>query len=97
MNPSTLFLALLLFSLESFGEVSEYTFNSNRWQEDYQILAKQTHRKAYESLKYLPLLPNRDDIYLSLGGIFRERLNSLKPLAKSMCQPLVNMVVQAWV
>lgn len=76
MNPATLFLALLLFSLESFGKGSENTFNSNRWQEDYQSLAKQPHRTAYESLKYLPLLPNRDDIYLSLGGNFRERLNS---------------------
>ncbi len=51
------------------------TFYSDRWKEDYQFLALQPHKNQYEKLKYLPLFKDRNDVYLSLGGNFRERIN----------------------
>ncbi len=76
MKSAMLLFASSLFSAVGLAQASEQGFNSNRWQENYQYLATQTQRTAYENLKYLPLLADRDDVYLSLGGNFRERLNS---------------------
>lgn len=76
MKLASILFALLLFSSVGLAEESEHAFKSNRWQENYQYLAIQTQRTAYEKLKYVPLLPDRDDVFLSLGGNFRERMNN---------------------
>lgn len=76
MKPGLIPLALSLVSTAGIAQASESGFNSNRWQENFQYLAKQTRRNSYESLKYLPLTVDREDVYLSLGGNFRERFNS---------------------
>jgi hypothetical protein len=76
MKPALLLLASLLLSPAGSAQESEPAFNSNRWQENYQYLAKQPRKNVYDNFKYLPLLSDRDDVYLSLGGNFRERLNS---------------------
>jgi Alginate export len=74
MNKSPIIFPLLLAFTNGFAEEQEPAFLSDRWKEDYRYLADQPDKNAYDRLKYLPL-PNRKDIYLSLGGNFRERLN----------------------
>ncbi|MGH8559977.1 MAG: alginate export family protein [Methylococcales bacterium] len=54
---------------------NEAVFSSNRWEEDFRYLANKLDKNAYEEIKYLSLTNNRDEVYLSLGGNFRERFN----------------------
>jgi hypothetical protein len=62
-------------SAQGFAQDKELIFYSYRWKEDYRFLSLQPHKNSYEELKYLPLFKDRDDVYLSLGGNFRERIN----------------------
>lgn len=73
-NLPIIFL-LCLTCTKTFAQENEPDFLSDRWKEDYRYLANQPDKNAYENLKYLPLIKGRDDVYLSLGGNFRERLN----------------------
>jgi hypothetical protein len=51
---------------------------SNRWQEDWSVLADQALRtQPLDSLKYLPLQRNDPASYLSLGLAWRERLETI--------------------
>jgi hypothetical protein len=68
-------LPLWITSANGFAQDKEINFNSDRWKEDYRFLASQSHKTEYEKIKYLPLFNDRDDVYFSLGGNFRERIN----------------------
>lgn len=75
MKKSPIIFPLFLAFTNGFAEGQAPAFLSDRWKEDYSYLADQPNKNAYDKLKYLPLTNNRDDVYLSLGGNFRERLN----------------------
>lgn len=50
---------------------------SNRWQEDWSPLADPALRtRPFDRLKYLPLVPGDDSVYLSLGATLRDRLET---------------------
>jgi hypothetical protein len=49
----------------------------NRWQEDWSVLADpQTPREPLDGLKYIPLVANDPETYLSFGANLRERFES---------------------
>lgn len=75
MKKLIITFSLLMISARGFAQDNEAVLSSNRWEEDYRYLASQPDKNAYEKIKYLPLLSNRDDVYFSLGGNFRERIN----------------------
>ncbi|MGJ0484420.1 MAG: alginate export family protein [Methylomicrobium sp.] len=66
---------LWMISAKGFAQDNKAVLSSNRWEEDYRYLASQPDKNAYENIKYRPLLSDREDVYLSLGGNFRERIN----------------------
>ncbi|MGZ5018640.1 MAG: alginate export family protein, partial [Methylobacter sp.] len=66
---------LWMISVKGFAQDNKSILSSNRWEEDYRYLASQPDKNAYEKIKYLPLLSDRNDVYLSMGGNFRERIN----------------------
>jgi hypothetical protein len=50
---------------------------SNRWQEDWSVLADpRVPKESFDSLKYIPLSPDDPKTYLSLGAAFRERFEA---------------------
>jgi hypothetical protein len=50
---------------------------SNRWQEDWSVLADpRVPREPFDSLKYIPLTADDPKTYLSLGADFRERFEA---------------------
>ena len=50
----------------------------NRWQEDWSVLADPNLRtEPFDDLKYISLLPNNPQSYVSLGADLRERFESL--------------------
>ncbi|MGZ8164675.1 MAG: alginate export family protein [Methylobacter sp.] len=66
---------MLMVSAKGIAQDNTRIFSSNRWEEDYRYLTSNPARNAYEKIKFLPLLNDRDDVYISLGGNFRERIN----------------------
>jgi hypothetical protein len=66
---------MLMVSVKGMAQDNTRIFSSNRWEEDYRYLNSNPARNAYEKIKFLPLLNDRDDVYISLGGNFRERIN----------------------
>jgi hypothetical protein len=49
----------------------------NRWQEDWSVLSDPAHRTgALDSLKYIPLAPDDQHVWLTLGGGLRERFET---------------------
>lgn len=66
-------LILGIFISQAYG--SDSKFNMYRWNENYSYLANQQNLDWYQQLKYKPFAKKRNDIYVSLGGSLRERLN----------------------
>lgn len=53
------------------------TVQSNRWEEDWSVLADpRVPRQPFDSLKYIPLDPDNPKTYLSLGADIRERFEA---------------------
>lgn len=67
---------IVLCSSPALGELPD--FNMYRWKEDYRPLQELSSPSVYESLKYLPLGESGAEPqgYLSVGGSWRERINS---------------------
>ncbi|MGZ4979083.1 MAG: alginate export family protein [Methylobacter sp.] len=70
-----IFTLFLLINAKAIAQSNEPVLSGNRWEEDYRYLASRPDKSAYENIKFLPLFRGRDDVYFSLGGNFRERIN----------------------
>lgn len=50
-------------------------FNSYRWNEDYASLAAVEAVTGYQHIKYIPPGDQKDDVFVSPGGMLREGIN----------------------